>query len=576
MKNNLPVFVALLLLLCACNKPDVVPDKNDGDPGVSKQDTKTAYFYYYKNSKQYLQLNPEYFFVSAKTNDDISLSLDVAATKTVQMKEDLSVKLEKKLNTGKDHSWAEFKLSQAKTESEYLALLEKVKQDETIETVAPCFKNGQGEKIGLSNFFYVKLRSVDDYALLEKFSVAQKAVIVEQNKFMPLCYTLSCTKDAGLNAMQLANRYYESGQFEFAEPDLMGDNLENCATDPLFPDQWSLRNTGQYGGTIGLDIKACDAWGISKGNGINVAVIDQGIQLNHEDLAANMHPLSFDAQTGRSPSVVRGDHGTACAGIIGANDNLIGVTGVAPDCRLMSVSQGLANNPTMLAELANAFNWSWQNGADVISNSWRMFSRSAMLDNAISNAINNGRGGKGCVVVFSSGNDNSAVNYPASSNPNILVVGAMSPCGQRKNPGSCDTEARWGSSFGSQLDVIAPGTLIATTDRSNNSGYNPNAPQHIVYGGGNKRTTDVANRNYTALFTGTSSACPHAAGVAALVLAANPALTAQQVRDIIERSATKAGTYSYTTSADRPNGTWNQEMGYGLVNAHGAVLLARQ
>lgn len=83
----------------------------------------------------------------------------------------------------------------------------------------------------------------------------------------------------------------------------------------------------------------------------------------------------------------------------------------------------------------------------------------------------------GCVVIFASGNDNNGVNYPANSNPNILTVGAMSPCGERKNPNSCDGE-NWGSNFGTELDIVAPGVLIPTTDRQGNNGYNPNLPIH--------------------------------------------------------------------------------------------------
>ncbi len=131
----------------------------------------------------------------------------------------------------------------------------------------------------------------------------------------------------------------------------------------------------------------------------------------------------------------------------------------------------------------------------------------------------------------------------------------MSNCGERKNPNSCDGETWWGSNFGSQLDIVAPGVLNYSTDRSGTVGY--------------------TNNNYIPNFNGTSSACPHVAGVAALILSVNPCLTGQQVRDIIEQTAQKVGGYSYSTTAGRPNGTWNNQMGYGLVDAHAAVLMAQ-
>ncbi len=130
----------------------------------------------------------------------------------------------------------------------------------------------------------------------------------------------------------------------------------------------------------------------------------------------------------------------------------------------------------------------------------------------------------------------------------------MSPCAERKNPSSCDNETWWGSCFGNELDVVTPGVLIPTTDRQGNAGYSPN--------------------DSVLTFNGTSSACPHVAGVAALILSVNPSLTQQQVVDFIEKNTQKVGGYSYQTVAGRNNGTWHNEMGYGLVDALECVLAA--
>ena len=425
---------------------------------------------------------------------------------------------------------------------------------------APFYLTSEKVEAGLSNLFYVKLNKAEDLDLLEKLALENNVEILGNNKFMPLWYTLSCTNKSKGNALQMANIFYETYLFSASEPDLMTDDSPLCVNDSHFNNQWGLNNTGQYGGVNGIDINFCQARQITTGDpNIVVAVLDHGVELNHPDLT-NMHPLSFDTESGTSPSQVLGDHGTACAGIIGANsNNNFGVSGIAPDCRIMSISNSLAGTPNSRQRRADGFNFAVNNGASVISNSWGSSVQYQILDDAITNAITNGRNGLGCVVVFAAGNNNGAVSYPANFNANIIVVGAMSPCGQRKSPTSCDNETWWGGNFGSQLDISAPGVLIPTTDRQGINGYN---------------TATGTAGNYTQTFNGTSSACPHVAGIAALILSLNPNLRQSQVADIIESTAQKVGGYNYQTTSGRTNGTWNNEMGYGLVNAYAAVRAA--
>jgi subtilisin family serine protease len=360
-------------------------------------------------------------------------------------------------------------------------MLADVKSSNKDAIISPYFKFKDGDKIGLSNFFYVKLKTASDTVLLNQIAAKTKSIIVEQDPFMPLWHVLSITEQSNYNAMEAANIFYESGLFQASEPNLMVDVVQ-CVNDTYFTQQWGLRNTGQYGGTSGIDIKACDAWQISTGNNITVAVIDEGIDLTHPDLLGNIHPLSFDTENRSSPSIIRGSHGTACAGIAGAiRNNTEGIAGVAPNSRLMSISRFLGNGsllePNIQQDLATGINWAWQNGADVISNSWGHNAlQGSFITDAVNNAVTQGRNGRGCVVVFASGNENaSTVNYPASL-PNVIAVGAISPCGQRKSPSSCDRETTWGSNYGTALDIVAPGVLIPTTDRQGGAGYNPNIP----------------------------------------------------------------------------------------------------
>jgi len=362
-------------------------------------------------------------------------------------------------------------------------------------------------------------------------------------------------------SVETANLLYESGYFEYAQPSFA---RLMTSLNTYYSDQWGLNNTGQNGGTTGIDINAPEAWEITEGcDNIVVAVLDQGVDLDHPDLAGNLL-TGYDATDG-SDGAINGDcsgnyaHGTCCAGIIGAIDNSIGIKGVAPYCNLISIRIGIGDNFYDDEEI-EGMNYAWNTAdADIISCSWGGGSSCSLLNDEISYALESGRNGLGCVVVFATGNDNSSVNYPANSNSDIIAVGAMSPCGERKSPSSCDGETSWGSNYGDELDLVAPGVLIPTTDRQGSSGYN---------------TSSGTDGDYYLTFNGTSAATPHVAGVAALILSVNPDLTQDEVRDVIESTCTKVGSYSYSTTSGRDNGKWNNQTGYGCVNAYAAVKAA--
>jgi len=326
--------------------------------------------------------------------------------------------------------------------------------------------------------------------------------------------------------------------------------------------QWGLKNIGQFGGTSGIDIKAEPAWTITKGNAnIKVAVIDEGVDLTHPDLQANILQ-GYDA-TVNMPGGTNGsswgnnDHGTHCAGIVGSIDNTIGVVGVASGSKIVPIRiaydslyyygwQWVVKD----AWIADGIHWAWNNAnADVLSNSWGGGLQSSTIDSAIYNATTQGRGGKGCVVVFAAGNSTGGgpVSYPATLS-NVISVGAIYNTGMRATF----------SNYGNDLDVMAPGALIYTTDLQGSAGSDQNS-------------------DYYCCFYGTSAACPFVSGVAALILSIDPNLTWQQVKDIIESTAKKTnynGAYIYSNTPGHPNGTWNNQMGYGLVNAHEAVFRA--
>lgn len=418
----------------------------------------------------------------------------------------------------------------------------------------------------------VKIKSGVDISSIIK----QWDFLVKQNEFDKNIYLLSSSIYNTQEIFNIVNILQKDNNIIFAEPNFIR-LLNPNTSDPYFSSQWAIKQNN------GIDLKIEKAWNITRGEGVRVAVLDEGVDLNHTDLKANLL-LGYDATGNNSkgaPNYHTDDaHGTSCAGIIAAEaNNNIGITGIAYDAKIFPIRIAYSNGIplgirgrgwiTSNEIIGNAINWTWQKGADVLSNSWGGGSPSFIISEAINNALTKGRNGKGCVVVFATGNYNTEVSYPANSNADIITVGAISPCGERKSPSSCDTE-KWGSNYGRELDVMAPGVLIATTDLQGDNGYNPKVFIHRE-AGGTKLTSDFSDKDYTNCFNGTSSACPHVAGVAALILSVNPDLTAKQVADIIEQTAQKVGGYNYQNTYARPNGTWNNEMGYGLVDAYKAL-----
>ena len=228
------------------------------------------------------------------------------------------------------------------------------------------------------------------------------------------------------NSISVANKLYESGIFEISQPSFTSfKGIQNT----FYTDQWGLNNTGQFNGTSGIDINAPEAWTITRGDSsIRVAVIDQGVDLTHPDLANNLL-LGFDATDG-SVGGSNGDcsgndaHGTCCAGIIGAIDNSIGTIGVAPNCRIIPIRVTYTQGGRENWEddwIVSAVHHAWAvSNADVISCSWIQDHTVPFLDTEINNALTQGRQGHGCIVVFAAGNFNSSISYPSNSNPSIF------------------------------------------------------------------------------------------------------------------------------------------------------------
>ena len=514
MKNK--IYIALCMLLFT----------------VMAVKAQSSYYYYYKGQKIFLELDRT--SVNIITNNNFTIN----ETNNVGLKP-YSLTQDNEITT---NNYAKVEYQTEPTLTEFYQKVNLLKSKSNIKNIGLFFKRTGAPSIGISNYFYVKLKSVNDLSILQQFTTQKNIQIVKQVPNMPHWYILSTT-NTQFSSLELSNQTYESGLFDDIDPAFMFNFRNSCTNDTNFGNLWGLNNTANPN----IDINVCQAWTLSQGIGIKVAVLDEGIQTSHNDLAGNISGLSFNTVTGTSPSVFSGGaHGTHVAGTIGAiKDNNLQVVGVSPLSKIMPVSSSMSATPNISAELASGISWAYQNGADIINNSWgdqggQYFNQlySVILENAITNALTLGRNNKGTLIVFASGNwANLGMDYPANFNDNITTVGSISNNGLRASS----------SANGIKLDLVAPGVNILSTVPNNSTGPN----------------------------SGTSMASPHVAGVCALILSANPCLTSQQVRNIIEQTSQKVGGYSYTITAGRPNGTWNSQMGYGLVDAYAAVQMAQ-
>ncbi len=311
--------------------------------------------------------------------------------------------------------------------------------------------------------------------------------------------------------------------------------------DPLYPDQWNMEKivAGGNGQT---------GWNLEKGNSnVIICVLDEGCDLGHPDLTFTPAPSGINLGTMAPDGSPTGSHGTACAGIAAASiNNSEGVAGVAGDCTILPVA---FQNWTDV-EVAAGIRYAANEGARVISMSfgWNAWDP-AIIDPAIQEAFD-----LNVVMCVATHNYNGNITYPAT-NPLVMACGASDQIDNRKTPMSPDGEP-WGSNYGPEISVVAPGVLCPTTDRQGAFGYN---------------TAAGTAGNYVMDFNGTSSATPHVAGLAALLISCKGSLTNVEVRTIIETSTDKVGSVPYAIDPGYPNGTWNQEMGYGRINVHEAL-----
>lgn len=409
--------------------------------------------------------------------------------------------------------------------------------------------------------------------------------------------------------------------------------FREVGTDPLFQYQWHLVNTGQSTGvtvpaTRGEDINVQRVWEEDRltGNGVVVAVIDEGVDMFHPDLKNNLDPfISYNYHTeNNNPTPVRYfydsgkgyhdySHGTAVAGLIGAQGwNSIGTRGVAPNATLASynalevyedeakdwyeankIPRPLTNAQLVFYRLTEALNRNLTSSSggktiDIYNNSWGDtvvslsydYPETNLFDKQLRSGVREGRNGKGAIYVKSAGNNRAAGdfdNFDQMQTSGYFIVVAAS---------GADGKVSRYSTPGSNLLVNAPGGdttnahiktdehMIVTTDLAGKErGLDSNIPRQT----GNSHFDVRGNENYdyTQYMNGTSAAAPIVSGVVALMLEANPDLTWRDVRLILARSAFRNDPDSQTWSQNAAGLWYSSDYGFGRVDAKAAVDMAR-
>ncbi|WP_411375772.1 S8 family serine peptidase [Arthrobacter sp. MPF02] len=329
---------------------------------------------------------------------------------------------------------------------------------------------------------------------------------------------------------------------EYAEPDHV---VYAASADPLFDYQYALKNVGQSfpnnnpdypinvpGGTPDADVDADEAWNITTGNGIKVAVLDSGVDGNHEDISPKVVArANFSSSSTRTGDVIAEDyygHGTHVAGIVAAStDNSRGVAGVCPGCTILAGKVLNDSGVGTSSSVANGINWAVNNGAKVIN-----MSIGAQASRTLEAAVNKAWS-KGVVLVAAAGNGgNQARIYPGAYS-NVIAVGATD---------NNDAKAAFSTYGSSWVDIAAPGVNVYSTF--------PNHPYALAGPNNRALSYDVGN--------GTSMSSPIVAAVAAMVWSLHPGATATSVREQVE------------SSGEVKNGMetlWK----HGRVNAYNAV-----
>jgi subtilisin family serine protease len=417
-----------------------------------------------------------------------------------------------------------------------LALVNRIASNSRIPFVSPVYVGLDGGPVFATRDLLVGFERSTSAEDAESVLATLPGFSIEEREFgrMERAYKLRSHSHDARDVLAAARELARRDDVLFAEPDMIftgrGDSIPN---DPLFPQCWGLHNVGQSGGTWDVDVDAPEAWDRTMGTPWTlIVVIDSGVDLAHPDLWATMIPgadVTSDGPGSGAPINPFDNHGTLVAGCaIATSNNGIGLSGIAPGCRAAPARAFITvlNDGTWTTQTSwtiDSLAFAEAIGARVTNNSNVYGFSSQVIDQKYLQTWNAG------IVHFAcAGNAGGPVAYPAS----IPVVNAV---GSIQRNGVLSTF----SNFGPELDFVAPGEEILTTDRAGPLGWNPG---------------DYLQSS------GTSFAAPFAAGIAALIACVDPTLTAPEIEAVMRQSATDLGVVGQDAI-----------YGHGLVNAWHAV-----
>lgn len=394
------------------------------------------------------------------------------------------------------------------------------------------------------------------HAVLAKYGLSLN---VDISKYLPGYYSYALDLAGGHNVWDLQRALPER------EPGLVPS--AKFVFMPMFVLSAQFTPNDQYytsGAQWNLpQIHAPQAWNSTTpptcGQNTRVAVIDQeGCDLTHPDLAEAWAPgATFDGSTmttglqgGAARANTSDAHGTNSAGVIGARYNNNGIAGLAGNCQVMPLRFMTWQTP----EIAAAITYAANNGADVISMSFGGDGSNGdyLYDTVIKNAISYAHNQKHVVLCAATMNKGESKIYYPAGDPLVMACGASDTVDTRTQSSNYGnyTDPITGVISG-YLSVVAPGIGVPTT-------HNYVSP----------RTHDPKNDYEFA--DGTSIATPHVAGLAALIISRFSSAKGQplRVRRCIERGAFKnTAVYAYSAQPGKPHGDWNDQTGYGRIDA---------